>query len=437
MGDPQTPDPKAPKPNAPGKKPPGGKQQLSKEELLRRKKILLARKKKALAEKKAAEARNASAESNKLQTSFSALVNKDDRPRRKPAFANVEPAPDSPPPSGEPAPPRPQPRVKAPARPRKPPTKTRSRSSYEQVQKSQARLGIRQTLVFLAMGLVLAGGLYWYMQANAEIGRIIQAHDDGYTALATLEYDAAREHFMQAYRLYREGYDPQSELLWSTQSRLMPIMTKVAIGFATLEDFQMSIETFREISIRINEPESSWTWLTLREDFERLAATDYWSQANLTRLYLALASEDPEDWKLGATELVRVTELTGMVMLPISVRYQDADIVLYGTITGEAEGMLNQFTLAAETIYKSDMDYPADVTVALASRLRTVERNRIRWYVDRNASVIIFARMGERLPVIESLEGIVLSSEHTVGDFNQAYEMAESDGTSSLMGSTP
>ncbi|MBI1282528.1 MAG: hypothetical protein GC179_30655 [Anaerolineaceae bacterium] len=283
-------------------------------------------------------------------------------------------------------------------------------------------------MVVALLSLLCAGWILYMGAVRGVKDHVIEAADRGLEALHQDRLDAARDFFDAGLNLFRQYNSYPRMLDGSASTELNTAALNIGQGFRSLGEIESAVRTFQLCAAYAGEEPASWQAASLSESLEELIRVDHWSLEQDQRLYKALLEENPRDWRAAATKLVYLTERVSRRLKPLTKRYQEAEIVLYGSPRRVSDASNGEFVVDVKSIYKVDWEDTL-IYIQPAGSLSDRERARLNWYLDANQPCLFFVGALDHKGVIDSIDDVILSVDGNVEEFDAVVQSLDVTGS--------
>ncbi len=278
-------------------------------------------------------------------------------------------------------------------------------------------------LIILAMGIGMI--FYSYGQEASQKHTIMQSAINGLKALEQENLELAANQFDKALRQFRTYHPNPTRYQWNADAKVYALMFKVAQGYRSLGDYKNSIETYGEVAKRNIKGRKMWVAEQLFSGLSDTVESERWSDRELQEMYQFMLNIDPHTWKHGDYFQVWATELVGLRIIPMEERYSNADLIAYGLPQPMLSLKDKTLRVHAERFYRTER-LPSAIEFTIPSNMNETLRKRLQWYGEAEFGCLVFGSNTSSAPVLDGIEGIVLSDHHTVGPFNELVLKHES-----------
>ncbi len=306
-------------------------------------------------------------------------------------------------------------------RKRTPRTDTISQIYYRQISKRLFTQNICNVFVLFFLAAIAAYCIFYFAKHRGGESEILRLASTGLHALQQEQSKMAEAYFSKALELYKNFHADNPQKWWHSDSLLFTNMLRVGQGWRSLGNYEMALETFRQVSLHNSEGPDSWVGDNLNEELIVFIDSDHWSDQYIKEIYEYLLPMDPKTWETGDIFQVQVTERAGLHRVPMKERYDSAEVVIYGIPKPESED--DAFAVEGKTFYKIDR-LPGQFRINYPNFSPDL-KERLLWYINQGRHCLIFGKNVDEQnneAVITRIEDILLSEIYSVEAFNQVLD---------------
>ncbi len=278
---------------------------------------------------------------------------------------------------------------------------------------------LRFTLILLLPITAVIIGALWKWSFQIQTNEIIQWVFLGENALESGRKEEAAEYYQKALDRYISYHMDRPEFWWQRDAQVFTAMFQTARGWRRLGDFRRGLQTFQQIALHNSRGIDSWVGRQMQEEIGTFLDRENWTDEELREIYQGLMEAPPSTWGSCSRALIMAAERLSLYFTPMQQRLETADMVIYGTPSGGKSGEGGEIVVDAISIYYVDRPV-GTMTIQIAPEMPESTRERLDWYIQERPRCLFFVKNPDR-PVLQNLEGIILSEPYSVEEFNRLY----------------
>lgn len=296
---------------------------------------------------------------------------------------------------------------------------TISQIQYQMARKRMSFRSLRFALILLLPIAAVIIGAQWKWSIQIQTNQIVQWVFHGEAALENDRKEEAAEYFQKALDQYISYHMDRPEFWWQRDAQVFTAMFQTAQGWRRLGDYHRGLQTFQHIALHNSRGIDSWVGRQLQEEIETFLDWENWTDEELREIYQGLMEAPPSTWGSCSRALIMASERLSLYFTPMQQRLEAADMIVYGTPSKGANREDYDIEVDAISIYYVDRPAGA-LTIQIAPEIPAAARERLEWYIQERPRCLFFVKNPER-PVLQNLEGIILSEPYSVEEFNRLY----------------
>lgn len=271
-------------------------------------------------------------------------------------------------------------------------------------------------VLFLGLVLVIYGMTRW--ERSVIVEKVTQALSD----LQADRLKEAQSQLEESLQLFTEYQPKPSVQQWSQNIQLYNYMLRAGMAFRSLGDYRKALDTYQQVASRNRKGIDTALGSELADQVKQLIDHERWSPDEMKGIYNYLRDMPPNSWSPCDTLLIVATEMAGLKILPMSERYEQAEIVTYGIPAPMQSLDDERFRVDGAQYYRVDR-LPSPIEMIVPAELTPKDRRRLQWYSECGRACLVFGKNTDRGGVkLIGIEGVLLSDTHTVELFNRQVE---------------